>query len=132
VASAVDTVRASLEATFNAAWGGATSIAWGDRPFSPPNAAWVRVSVLFGDAFLGTIGAGGLNTVTGVLVVDAFAPKGAGRGELTRTADDARNAVTQLELSTVTLGVPSGPVPVDRDPLYAMASVSVPFRAEMT
>lgn len=82
------TVRAAVEQRVEAQWvdGNAaalTVISWPDVQFTPPsNAAWLKVSILFGDSFPTTIcgNGSGLNKNVGSIQLQVYVPKGRGTG----------------------------------------------------
>lgn len=66
-------LREAVGTMFSAGWT-ATPIAWPNRPFEPPDGAWVRVTFLDGQTFQAEIG-GSVNQdrKTGFVVVGVFA-----------------------------------------------------------
>lgn len=140
MASDLATVRSTIEARLSTQWASRTTIEWPDRPFTPPaSGGWLRVSVLFGDAFAQTMD--GMNLITGVLDLSVFDWAGRGIGPVTQLADYARRAVNEVETTGVIFGVPQGPQEVVlRDPNRNRAtrqeivqfSVSAPFTVPLT
>ena len=121
-------------------WASRTTIEWPDRPFTPPaSGGWLRVTVLFGDAFAQTMD--GMNLVTGVLDLSVFDWAGRGIGPVTQLADYARRAVNEVETTGVIFGVPTGPQEVRVREAGAQSrergevmqfSVSAPFTVPVT
>lgn len=123
MASATDTIRATIESQVSSLHT-STTIQWGDRPFTPPNGPWLRVSVRFGDAFPATIG--GMNRLTGVVLLDLFDRANAGLGTIVQYHDTLRAGLALLETGGVRFGMPQGPREIIGDE-FAHLSEAVPF-----
>ena len=132
MASALDTARTDIESYVSSTWT-ATSIQWPDRPFTQPSTPWLRVTILFGEAYPLTMGGSGgsINEIVGVVQCDVFAIQGNGLGSVVQYADDARTMLNQTTAGSVRLQVASGPVEVQGGrPDVTQLSVSCPFTIE--
>ena len=82
-----------LAGAFAAEWNNRTPVAWPNVAFVPPNppAPWCRFTVLNGAASVMSIGVPGHNRVVhpGRVVVQCFAPRGAGELAARQSADEA-------------------------------------------
>ncbi|HEX7048654.1 MAG TPA: phage tail terminator-like protein [Longimicrobiales bacterium] len=109
-------------------------VAWEGVDFTPPASEWVRLSILWGDAFEQTMGgpAVGKNEVVGVVSVTLFYPPGRGTGVLEGLADDVRDIFNRAEVSGVRFGAPSGPKPARERDGWVQTTVDVPFTVEET
>jgi len=126
MASDLQTVRAAIESSVSSTWASRTTIQWTDRPFTAPaSGGWLRVSVLWGDAFPYTLD--GLNRVPGVLDCAVFDLESVGLGAATVLGEYARRMLNQLQVSGATFGVPSGPVDVGSTRGVVHLVVSAPF-----
>lgn len=130
-------VRA-VEAAISTTWGSVTTIAWPNRPFTPPAspAKWLKVDWIWGNGFAlskGTTGGG--NFVVGVLQLAVFGPKGSGDGALDTLAESARVLFNRKRLaspnSEVMFGAASGPVRLYEESWRTLV-ISVPFRVVET
>lgn len=132
MASALDTARTDIESYVSSTWT-ATAIQWSDRPFTQPSTPWLRVTILFGEAYPFTMGGAGnsRNEIVGLVQCDVFAIEGKGLGSAVQYADDARTMLNQTTAGSVRLQVASGPVEVQggrKD--ITQLSVTCPFRIE--
>lgn len=123
MASATDTIRAVIESQVSSLHT-STTIQWGDRPFTPPNGPWLRVTVRFGEAFVGDLTS--LNQLTGVLLLDYFDRQSAGLGTIIGYADTVRTGLALLETSGVRFGMLQGPQEIPGEGFAHLAD-SVPF-----
>lgn len=112
-------IRTTLAAYFNTTWGATTPIAWTNAPITPPaKAPWVRFSLLWADAphvlISGTAGTG--QRLTGLIVIQLFAPLDVGDGTIYGHAQTAMAALTEKRLAitgvTPTKYVETGPASV--------------------
>lgn len=126
MASDLNTIRGLIESSVSSTWASRTAIQWADRPFTAPSSGgWLRVSILWGDAFPYTLD--GLNQIPGVVDCGIFDLASRGLGNATTLGEYARRMLSQLQLTGVTFGVPSGPVPVAAREGFAHVVVSAPF-----
>ncbi len=87
-----------------------TPVAWPGKHFDPPDGAWVRLTIQWGDGFAQTLD--GTNEVIGILLVDVFAKPGRGEGEAYGLADQVRDLINRKIAGTVHFDPPSGPLKV--------------------
>lgn len=119
-------------------------VQFGGTLFNPPDPdeannrfEWVRVSILWGDAFELTIGDAGVgeNEIIGVLSVAVFVPGGAGEGELEQLCSLIRSMFDRMDVGSLRFGAPSGPKPgppaVENDG-WEQRVIDVPFTLEET
>jgi hypothetical protein len=100
-------VRGTIESTVSTVWAGATVVQWGDRPFTPPDGPWLRVTVRFGDAYPETLD--NVNRLVGVLLLDLFARQNAGLGAIVGHADTLRTGLALLQSGQLRFGLSQGP-----------------------
>lgn len=133
MASNTDTHRETIEAHVEAAailpmhrtdWGGMVD-------FDPPDGeSWMRVNVLYGDAFEEVMsdGDGPQNRVYGVLEVQIFGVPGEGFGPLFRLADQVRDLVNGEDLDGgIEFRAPSAPRRVGNRDGWLQVNVTAPF-----
>ena len=134
MASEIHAAAAAIAAAVEAAWTGRTPIQWEGLDFRPPNGPWLRVAILWGEAFEQTIGGPGIgkNEVVGVLSLSIFGRPGRGTGELEAYADVLRDAFNRAEIGKVRFGAPSGPRPAQEREGWIQMVVDIPFTLEET
>lgn len=133
------TVRAAVESRVAAQWvdGGGqppSVISWPDVPFTvPTNAAWLKVSILFGDSFPTTIcgNGSGLNRNVGSIQLQVYVPKGRGTGaQLDTLAGTARGIFSRFSGS----GLLCGATRDANDPVtsgaWLVKTVTTPFEVQ--
>lgn len=119
----------------------AVPISWPGRPFDPPDGPWMRVTILWGDGTIATIGGAGSgaeNDIAGVLVAQLFDRPGGGAGAIESYADDFRDLFNRIEVEGVRFDAPSGPkagpgranIGPETDERWIQRTVDVPFEAE--
>jgi hypothetical protein len=127
MASAVKTAHLAIIARIDAQWGTTTDIAWPNVDFSPPDdEQWLKVDILWGDAFLETMEATASNRIYGVVQFSLFGPQGEGYGAMMTNIDTLRDILNRWSGSGVSFGATSGPAELD-DEQYAGLMVSTPF-----
>lgn len=124
MASNTDGARAAIESVVSSVWAGATTVQWGDRPFTPPNGPWLRVTVRFGDATVEDLAS--LNRLRGVLLLDLFDRQNAGLGTIVTYADALRTGLALRVSGGVRFGMPQGPQEIPGSGFVHLAE-SVPF-----
>lgn len=96
--------EAAIRAYFNTGWAAATSIAWPDQPFTPPDSeTWVRFSMKNNDGFQASMGSPGANRYrrVGVVYIQIFQPAGQGSTDARAKADIAADIFIANALSGV-------------------------------
>ncbi len=91
---------------------------------------WVRLTILFGDAFEATMGEEevGENVITGVAVLDVFGQPGLGNGPLLEKADMVRDVFNRKTLGDIEFMPTSGPGrPVNDRQGWLMTTLRTPF-----
>jgi len=127
MASAVKTANLAILARVDAQWSTTTDIAWPNVDFTPPDdEQWLRVDILWGDAFLETMESTASNRIYGVVQLTLFGDKGEGYGAMMTNIDTARDILNRWSGSGLQFGATSGPTQVE-DEQYAALSVSTPF-----
>ena len=81
-----DAIRNAIENRFLTNWS-ATPVAWPNVPFPPPATAWVRLSLLDGQAGNETLANG--VAYPGVIDIGVLVPESAGAGQARTLADQA-------------------------------------------
>lgn len=146
MSSTTNTAAGAIRSRFSTQWASLRSynapklkerVAWDNVPFTPPDAEWVRLSILWGDGFemtAGDTGVGETETV-GVVSVQIFTQPGTGSGLAEQMAEDARDIFNRVDLSgsgyVIRFGAPSGPKPAQRDGWWQQI-VDTPFSLEET
>lgn len=101
-----------------------TPIAWPGVPFTPPNnAPWIRPTPLFG---AGAVATYDTHSVTGILQVDVFAPRGRGTGAARALAETVRDLFAAQTIDGVRFGAASGPE-IGPDTSWLQLIVRIPF-----
>lgn len=127
MASAVKAAHTAIETRINSQWGTTTDVAWGNMNFQSPDIdQWLRVDILWGDAFIETIEDTASNRLYGIVQLTLFGPQGEGYGAMLTNVDTARDILNRWSGSGVRCGATSPPVPVEDDQ-YAALMVSTPF-----
>ena len=119
-------------------------VQFGATLFNPPDPdeanerfEWVRVSILWADAFELTIGDQGVgeNEIVGVVSIAVFVRSGEGEGELETLCNLIRPIFDRVDLGNLRFGAPSGPKPgppaVENDG-WEQRVIDVPFTLEET
>jgi hypothetical protein len=102
-------------------------VAWGNVALQAPDTEqWLRVDILWGDAFVETIESTASNRLYGLVQLTLFGPKGEGYGDMLTNIDTARDILNRWSGSGVRFGASSPPVQVE-DEQYAALMVSTPF-----
>ena len=70
--SGVADERSAIGTLFNTAWGSTTPVAWPNRPFIPPAASWVRLTIVGSDTKALEIGPRSQERRTGLVIVQVF------------------------------------------------------------
>ena len=110
-----------------------TPIAFPDTPFiAPSSAQWLRLSIVWGDGDLATMGATNRNTIVGVVQVEVYTPPSQGDGANTRLADQVRDVYNRLESSGVRFNVPSAPIHDNTETAWCRRLIRVPFTFDET
>lgn len=126
MSSALDAAQVAVYSRFNTQWAGATPIQFPGAVFTPPNEApWVRVELIWGDAFEDTMEPTARNTLVAVIHVTVFGPKAVGRKDVMAKVNAVRDIFNRVEFSGVRCGAPSGPKPVE-DPEWEALAVTIP------
>jgi hypothetical protein len=138
MASDVQAAVAAIETRFKDQWGAAHAdvpVQWENVHFDVPNTAWVRFTVLLGDAFeltMGNTGAG-QNEIAGVVMINLFDKPDIGAGPLKQLADDARDIFNRADVgSNVHFGAPSAPSRGSGRDGWEQFDVTCPFTVDET
>lgn len=127
MASALAASVIAVQTAVQTAWAQNATIAWPDRPFTPPNnAKWLRVDWLWGNGFIEHKGAASGNTIVGVLQLTIFTPKDTGEGARLTLVDTMRSAVNRKTIGDICFSAPSGPT-FTTEPKWRGAIISAPF-----
>lgn len=129
--SDLDGLREAIETRIEDGWDtDETPIQWLGAEFKRPSTGtWIRITILWGDGFPETIGAGGLNQLVGVLSCSVFGTPGSGMGDLYHVADQFRDKLNRVEVDGVRFEVPSGLKLGDPEPEWLHGIIDVPFYA---
>lgn len=128
MASAVDTARAGIEARLNSNWS-VTDIAWPGLEFDAGEDNWIRPTLRFGSGQMETYGSAGVNTIEGLLLLDAFTVTKTGLGTLYGYVDTLRDLFDRVTVGAVEFGAASGPREVS-DEQWRGLQIEVPFIIE--
>lgn len=129
MASALDTVRAGIEAAVAALSLSSAPISWPGVDFAhaDPGAPWVRADIVWGSGRMVSGGTGVTgNAVTGVLKIKLYGPPGEGLGALYDLADVVRDGFTRRTIGTAYFFAPSGPRDASED-AWAGVIIDCPF-----
>ena len=127
MASAVKTANLAILARIDAQWGTTTDVAWPNVDFNPPDdAQWLKVDILWGDAFIETMESTASNRIYGVVQFTLFGSQGEGYGAMMTNVDTLRDVLNRWSGSNVRCGATSGPKAID-DEQYAALVLSTPF-----
>jgi hypothetical protein len=134
MASAVAAAEILIFTAIDTAWADATEVCYPNIKFQAPDEPWIRVDVLWGDAFMVSMGTTtndtGSNQVVGVIQVGVFARKGAAGAATNALVDDVRDMLNRLRLSDalsgIQLGAVSGPTSLQDEEWWSVA-LRVPF-----
>lgn len=128
-AAAVGVVQTLVKNTWTL---GSTAISWPNVDFTPPaSGLWLKVDWIFGAGFERSHGATKRHSVTAVLQLAIFAPKGSADGPLDSAAQTMRAAFNGLRMASpnqdVVFGAASGPVKRFEES-WRSAVVSIPMQ----
>ena len=129
--------RPIIEAAIATGWAGATTVAYPNRPFTPPATGnWLKVDFIWGSAQVVTKGTTfGMNSVVGILQITVFGPKGKGDGPLMTLAENARAIVNRRRFASpnadIRFGAASGPRSLFEESWRSLV-VSAPFQVVET
>ena len=125
--SALDSAVRALETCLAAAFP-TTPIAWPNVEFTAqPGKAYLQPWVLWGAGNLFTMWPSKSNRVVGVYQVSVWVPLGRGAGQSLDMSDLVRTTFNRVVLGTVRCDAPSGPTPLEVEPPWYGAAVSIPF-----
>ena len=130
MASALETIEQTILSTFDTGWTAASRtepIAWPNVDFEPPDGAWVRPEVLWGDGFIETQGSG--NLIVGVLNVGIFVRRGIAEALMFTLCDVVRDIVSRVNAANIKFLAASGPQLVTGDPEWRHRVITTPFEA---
>jgi len=125
--------RPVIEAAIATGWAGATTVAYPNRPFTPPATGnWLKVDFIWGSSSVLTKGVTfGLNSVVGILQLSIFGPKDKGDGALMTLAETARAMVNRKRFASpnadIMFGAVSGPRTLYEESWRSLV-VSAPFQ----
>jgi hypothetical protein len=129
--------RPVIEAAIETGWAGATTVAYPNRPFTPPATGnWLKVDFVWGNASVLTKGVTfGLNSVVGILQLAVFGPKDKGDGALMTLAETARALVNRKRFASpnadIMFGAVSGPRTLYEESWRSLV-ISAPFQVVET
>jgi len=134
VASATLTAEAAIEARLGDNWS-TTPISWPGVDFTPPDGPWIEMHVLWGEGVGETMGSGGVNTISGVLVIRLFDRPGSGYGVIAGYVDTLRDLFDRAVVGAVEFLAASGPKKTEREDKkdksrWIGLNISVPFTLE--
>lgn len=130
MASALDTARAGIEGRLNSNWS-LTPISWPGVEFDPGEQDWIRATLRFAAGQMETFSSAGVNTVDGLLLLDAFTVTKAGHGDLYGYLDTLRDLFDRVTVGAVEFLAASGPRDVSDDGWQGL-QIEVPFIIEET
>lgn len=128
MASAVQTARAGIEGRLKTNWS-TTPIAWPGHEFDAGEDDWIRPTLRFGAGEMETYSSAGVNTITGLLLLDLFTVTKKGLGDLYGYVDTLRNLFDRATVGAVEFGPASGPRHIP-DPQWQQLQIEVPFTIE--
>ena len=126
-AAAVGVIQTALRSVWTS-----TPIAWPNVDFTPPaTGGWLKVDFIWGNGAHRSHGATRRHSVTGVLQLAIFVPKGTADGALDTAAETARDIFNGVRLASpnqdVVFGAASGPVKRFEES-WRSAVISIPLQ----
>lgn len=117
----------SIESRFNTNWS-STPVAYENVPFTPPNTAWVRLTVIagFGNT-KGIMGTGVTVEDNGLISIQVFVPEGTGTNE-SKTLVDAAISIYEHTRFDGILAYTASPVSVGVSDGWHQTNITIPFR----
>ena len=83
-----------------------TPVCYPEQDFTPPNGPWIRLGVYPGASVISSMGVGGRNTQTGLVIVDHFTKKFSGIRSIHIALDDIKAILNRKNLSGVQFSAP--------------------------
>ena len=124
--------RNAIAGRFDSLWAARTPVAWPNVGFDVPDkGAWVRLTIINGDATQRSIGNPGANVHrhNGVITVQVFVPIDSGIHTARDLADDAAAIFRNQRFDGIRCDVPSARE-VGPDDIWFQVNMSCPFRRD--
>lgn len=131
MASDLEAHRSAIEGRVKERWA-ETALQFAGVDQEPVGDAWLRVSLLWGDAFEEAMGIAPESTVVGVVVLDLFGAPKRGYGPLQRLGDTARDLFNMVDLGAVRFGPSTAPRQIEEREGWLQVQVSTAFELEET
>lgn len=125
-----ETVSNTIRSRFNTEWGTSNptvTVAWGNVEFDPPNAAWVRFSIVPGESFQASLGSTPYWRHAGAIIVQCFDLVNKGEKDALNMADDAASIFRGWQSGSILCKSPFITT-VGPDGKYFQINMTVPFQ----